>query len=103
MKKRSFGVGKWNGVGGKPEGNETITSTAIREAKEEIGVNIKESDLEKVCEFKFFFKDGKNNQEVSVFLCKSWEGDIIETEEMMPQWFHIDKIPYDNMWSDDKY
>ncbi|MEK7504190.1 MAG: hypothetical protein AAB550_01680 [Patescibacteria group bacterium] len=43
MKKRGFGVGKWNGVGGK--------------------VN----------------------------------------EEMKPQWFDIDKIPYDKMWVDDIY
>lgn len=103
MKKRSFGKGKWNGVGGKPEGNETIKETAIREAKEEIGVDIKKSDLEKVCNFKFFFKDEKWNQEVHIFLCKSWYDDIIETEEMMPQWFDVDKIPYESMWSDDKH
>ena len=38
MKKRGFGVGKWNGVGGKPNPDEDIVSTAIRESQEEIGV-----------------------------------------------------------------
>src|SRR3954465_14054964 len=37
-KKRGFGLGKWNGVGGKPEPGETIDETAIRETEEEIGV-----------------------------------------------------------------
>ena len=38
MKKRRFGVGKWNGVGGKLEEGESIEDAARRETKEEIGV-----------------------------------------------------------------
>ena len=38
MKKRGFGVGKWNGTGGKGEENESSRQTAIRETEEEIGV-----------------------------------------------------------------
>ena len=34
MKKRGFGVGKWNGVGGKVEKGEEIIDAAIREIKE---------------------------------------------------------------------
>ena len=29
------------------------------------------------------------------------EGDIIETEEMIPTWFDLDKIPFDKMLQDD--
>lgn len=36
MKKRGFGVGKWNGVGGKQDPGEDIVDTAIRESQEEI-------------------------------------------------------------------
>jgi hypothetical protein len=25
-----------------------------------------------------------------------------ESEEMMPKWFALDEIPFDNMWADDK-
>ena len=56
MKKRGFGVGKWNGVGGKidsEKGDRNITDTAIRETEEEIGVKIK--DLEKVAVLSFYF------------------------------------------------
>ena len=27
----------------------------------------------------------------------------VETEEMKPQWFNFSDIPYEQMWSDDKY
>src|SRR3989344_5111757 len=26
-----------------------------------------------------------------------------ETEEMMPKWFHVDEIPFTQMWPDDLY
>jgi len=29
-----------------------------------------------------------------VFRVTEWEGDPIETEEMSPQWFDIDMIPF---------
>ncbi len=38
MKKRGFGAGRWNGVGGKIEAGETIVQAAVRECFEEIGV-----------------------------------------------------------------
>lgn len=46
LKKRGFGKGKWNGFGGKPQGNETIEQAARREVWEE--VKIKLGGLEKV-------------------------------------------------------
>jgi 8-oxo-dGTP pyrophosphatase MutT (NUDIX family) len=36
MKKRGFGAGKWNGVGGKVQEGEDIVVAALREIKEEI-------------------------------------------------------------------
>ncbi|MCP5842996.1 NUDIX domain-containing protein, partial [Klebsiella pneumoniae] len=38
MKKRGFGAGKWNGVGGKIEAGETIEDALVRECQEEINV-----------------------------------------------------------------
>lgn len=38
MKKRGFGVGKWNGFGGKISSQETILEAAQRELKEEAGI-----------------------------------------------------------------
>ena len=54
MKKRGFGVNRWNGVGGKMEANDkTIEETAKRETQEEIGVCVKNHN--KVAEITFFF------------------------------------------------
>ncbi|MCX6765359.1 MAG: hypothetical protein NT136_00065 [Candidatus Moranbacteria bacterium] len=38
-----------------------------------------------------------------MFRISRFEGKPIETEEMKPQWFSIDAIPYEHMWPDDPY
>jgi hypothetical protein len=42
-------------------------------------------------------------QRVHVFEAGPVEGTPEETEEMKPQWFSEDAVPYDNMWADDRY
>jgi 8-oxo-dGTP pyrophosphatase MutT (NUDIX family) len=102
MKKRGFGTGKWNGVGGKNKDGENIEETARREANEEIGVSI--SSLNKVATLNFYFVSNPDwNQQVIVYLSDGWAGNPIESEEMNPEWFDLEKIPYDKMWSDDKF
>ena len=44
MKKRGFGVGKWNGVGGKVKEGEDVFLSAVREIKEEIGVDVEPAE-----------------------------------------------------------
>lgn len=104
MKKRRFGTGKWNGVGGKLLEGENLEDSIIRETREEIEVRVKKEDLEKVGVINFYFNDHLDwNQECHVYLTKRWEGEPVETEEMRPEWFDFDKIPYENMWVDDKH
>jgi hypothetical protein len=40
---------------------------------------------------------------VHVFLTTVFTGSPVETEEMRPEWFSVDAIPYDQMWADDKF
>lgn len=107
MKKRGFGMGNWNGVGGKVESSESVEQACVREAKEEIGVTVNIEDLTFVANNIFEFKEvediNKKFLDVDVFTAEKWQGDIQETEEMRPEWFTIDDIPYDTMWDDDKY
>ena len=107
LKKRGFGIGKWNGLGGKKDGTESIEEAAVREMKEEIGVQIVVEDLEKVGEIDFHFTNhgvGKKwDQKVHVFLVRQWTGEPTETEEIRPRWFSIEKLPYKDMWKDDPY
>jgi len=104
MKKRDFGVGKYNGVGGKVKDGETIENAALREMEEEIGVTSEVRHLEGVGNLKFYF-NGKPewNQHMHIFIVKNWNGEPRESEEMKPEWYKIDKIPFDEMWLDDIY
>jgi len=105
MKKKGFGQGKWNGVGGKfdaGKGDKDIIDTAVRETKEEIGVDVKNSEKVAVLSFYFPYKE-EWNQDVHVFLVKEWQGEPSESEEMSPKWFEADKVPFDKMWDDDKH
>jgi 8-oxo-dGTP diphosphatase / 2-hydroxy-dATP diphosphatase len=102
MKKRGFGEGRWNGFGGKVEADETILEAAKREVEEEVGVQV--SDLVQVATLLFSFaSDEALVLEVHVFRATAFSGTPIETEEMKPQWFLYDEIPYDEMWPDDRY
>jgi mutator protein MutT len=103
MKKRGFGAGRWNGVGGKVESGETIEQALVRECREEISVT--PLVYHKVAEHEFTeFHDGAQMRMlVQTFLCSEWEGEPAESEEMAPQWFNVSSIPYEQMWSDDPY
>lgn len=103
-KKKGFGEGRWNGVGGKfeQERDKNIFETAVRETGEEIGVKIEAP--EKVACLNFYFPYKKEwNQNVHVFLVKQWQGEPRETEEMSPKWFKDRELPYEEMWDDDKF
>ncbi len=100
MKKRGFGAGRWNGVGGKLSDGESIEDATKRETKEEIGVDI--SSMSKVAELAFSFANNPDwNQLVHVFTTTEWSGEPIESEEMRPQWYPVTEIPFKDMWPDD--
>jgi 8-oxo-dGTP pyrophosphatase MutT (NUDIX family) len=107
MKKKGFGVNKYNGYGGKPDPNKdkTIKETATRELEEESGLIVDVSKLMKVGEIDFYFPESKKqyNQTAHIYIIEECIGVPIETEEMKPEWFDLDKIPYDKMWDTDQH
>ena len=104
MKKRGFGIGKWNGVGGKVQKKETIKEAVIRETEEEIGVIINSEHLENVGSIKFYFNHKPEwNKHMHIFFARKWAREPKESEEMKPKWYTREKIPYKKMWSDDEY
>jgi 8-oxo-dGTP diphosphatase/2-hydroxy-dATP diphosphatase len=100
-KKHGFGVGKWNGFGGKVEPGETIVAAALREVREEAGITV--TDMDKVGQIDFIFDNNPEILEGHIFRAQQFEGTPHETDEMRPQWFPLDNIPYDQMWVDDRY
>ncbi|XP_046638543.1 oxidized purine nucleoside triphosphate hydrolase-like [Daphnia pulicaria] len=100
LKKRGFGEGKWNGFGGKIESGESVIQAAIRELHEESGIMTEESNLTKCGIINMDFSNGETPFKIHVFRCSEYKGEILETEEMKPQWFDVQHIPYDLMWSE---
>jgi mutator protein MutT len=102
MKKRGFGVNRWNGAGGKLKDNETIEEAMVRETEEEIMVT--PTNYHQVAQLDFYFAEKPEwNQKVFVYFASAWRGTPTETEEMAPQWFNQKTLPLDKMWSDDQY
>jgi mutator protein MutT len=103
MKKRGFGAGKWNGVGGKLEPGETVEQALIRECQEEIDVTLVTYYRAADIVFNEFVGGVSQQMRVHVFVCRDWDGEPVESEEMAPQWFNISNLPYESMWDDDQY
>ncbi|XDV12712.1 hypothetical protein PO909_001308 [Leuciscus waleckii] len=99
MKKRGFGAGKWNGFGGKVQTGETIEQAARRELLEESGLTV--DTLLKIGNIKFEFIGETELLDVHVFRADTYKGEPTESDEMRPQWFDTDKIPFSQMWADD--
>lgn len=105
MKKRRFGAGRWNGVGGKLEPGEDVLTAALREMEEEIGVRVRPEHMEHRGKLRFYFPPDKADwdQEVHIFLIRRWEGEPTESEEMSPRWFTPEALPFSEMWPDDPH
>jgi ADP-ribose pyrophosphatase YjhB (NUDIX family) len=102
MKKRGFGEGWWNGYGGKVEAGESIIESLEREIREESG-GLVPKKLEQKGMFWFEFEGKPEILEVHLFEIMEFEGEPSETEEMRPEWFAFDAIPYDDMWPPDRH
>jgi len=103
-KKRGFGAGYINGIGGKVDPNETYEHAAVRETEEEIG--IRATTYEEVATVIFddlFYKGDRRQTIMHCYIATSWEGEPTETDEMKPEWFSIDQLPWDKFWIDDEY
>jgi len=105
-KAKKIGQGCWNGYGGGINKNETEVQAVWRELKEESGVEIELSSLEKVAIVDFFNtkSDGKTfTCKVHVYLASNWKGVPRETEEMLcPTWFNVNNLPFEEMMPSDK-
>jgi 8-oxo-dGTP diphosphatase len=98
-KKRGLGAGKINAPGGRREPGETLLACAIRETEEELCVT--PHDPEQLGEVRFQFTDGYSIHG-HVFRADGLTGTPTETAEGLPFWVPHDRIPYGEMWEDDR-
>lgn len=85
--------GKYSIIGGHLDGDETATHAAVREAKEEVGVTIRPSDLE-------FFNVAHiitNTERIHFsFVATQWEGEPTNAEPEKAtdaRWFPLNDLP----------
>ncbi|XP_054247225.1 oxidized purine nucleoside triphosphate hydrolase [Indicator indicator] len=101
MKKRGFGAGLWNGFGGKVQPGESIEEAARRELLEESGLTV--DTLQKMGQITFEFVGNSELMDVHIFRADDFHGEPTESDEMRPQWFQLDEVPFNCMWADDAY
>ncbi|MBU0596988.1 NUDIX domain-containing protein [Patescibacteria group bacterium] len=99
LRKNISSAGLYGLVAGHLNGGETVTSAMLREAKEEVGVDILPEDIEikTVCHSNV----EKNDKEFIQFyvVCKKWDGELINNEPDKCEeikFFPINNLP-DNM------
>lgn len=98
-KKRGVGQGFWNGPGGRIEPGEGVKDCAVREVKEEIGIDVLNPEI--IGEMDFYF--GKDHfMKVHVLKTDMFQGSETETDEAEPKWFPISELPFHEMWPDDE-
>lgn len=97
-KKRGLGAGKVNGPGGRLEAGEGPVDAAIREVQEELCVT--PTGIRGYGELLFQFVDGYSIH-VWVYRADDCQGTPQETDEAIPLWTPVDRIPFDEMWADD--
>lgn len=98
-KQRGIGAGLINGPGGKIDPGETARQAAIRETREETGVD--PTGVHEAGEMRFEFVDGMR-MHVAIFRADGCDGEPVTTDEAIPEWFRVDEVPFDRMWADDE-
>lgn len=102
QKKRGFAKGTYNGIGGKQDLGETIEQAMIRETQEEIGITPVEYELMGKIHFDVYYKGERVNMYLNIYKSEVFDGEPVETEEMIPSWFERNSIPFDKMLQDDR-
>lgn len=105
--------GKWdylNGYGGKVEGGQSVEDAVLDELSKESSVVAAATDLKYRGYIDFhvaeeLFGEGKGrNHRCHIYVLEKWQGQPCETKEMgQPEWYCVRSLPFDRMWSDDRY
>tara|TARA_B100000497_G_scaffold61234_1_gene69533 strand:+ start:466 stop:1017 length:552 start_codon:yes stop_codon:yes gene_type:complete len=98
-KKRGLGAGKVNGPGGHIEPGEKPMACAIRETREELCIESK--NVNYMGEL-YFHAEDMPRIHAYVYTATDYEGEPTETDEAIPLWTPMAKIPFDKMWQDDQ-
>lgn len=98
-KKNDLNEGKWIGVGGKFEENESPEECVKREVKEETGLILKECNLRGIVTY---ISNKWETEYMYLFTSDSFEGELIECNEGELKWIDKQEVNNLNIWEGDK-
>jgi len=98
-KENDMHEGKWNGLGGKLEPGESPEECAIREVREESGLDVRNPQLKGVLTFPAFSKN--EDWYVFLFVITEFSGTLIDSEEGNLEWIDDDKLFELPLWEGD--
>jgi 8-oxo-dGTP diphosphatase len=93
-------MGKWNGMGGKLEQGESPEECAVREAREETGLELREPRLAGFITFPAF--DDFEDWYVFLFTATEFSGELIESPEGHLEWIRDTDLLDLNLWDGDR-
>ena len=97
-KKNDMNQGKWLGIGGKFEENETPEECIIREVKEETGLTLKSYKLRGIVTY---ISNQYETEYMYIFTSNDFEGKLIECNEGDLKWIPINELLNLKMWEGD--
>ncbi|NLB48507.1 MAG: 8-oxo-dGTP diphosphatase [Erysipelotrichia bacterium] len=97
-KKNDYYKGKWIGVGGKLEPNESPDEAAVREVKEETGLDVHSLSMAG----EVIFVNENYHELMYVYEITDFSGSVVGCAEGMLRWIPIKDIYLYPMWEGDK-
>lgn len=98
-KKNDVNHGKWIGVGGKVEENETIDACMKREIKEETGLTANSLQHRGIL---YFTYDTKEEEKIYVYSCNDFSGELMDCDEGKLAFIAKDQILNLSLWEGDR-
>jgi len=101
-KKEGFAKGFYNGIGGKVDDGESVAQAMVRELREETGLVAKIYQKVGEIELDEHYAGEHVLMDMHIYRVSKFYGKAVETDEMRPEWFDRDSIPYDKLLPSDR-
>lgn len=98
-KKNDINHDKWIGVGGKFEQGESPEDCALRETREETGLQLTDYRYRGIVTFDY---EGRETEYMHLFTANRWTGEQIRCDEGDLEWVSKDKVQDLPIWEGDR-
>ncbi len=101
LKRTGFGRGRVVALGGKIDGLESAREAAVREVREESGIDLPPAQVRDAGRIRWSFPSRPAwNMAAYLFTAEAGAATPVASEEIEPHWYPVDAIPWDGMWQD---